>query len=219
MSLEKLQRQVAAKIKKTRKERGLLQKDFARYGLPLRQYQKIESGQLNLTLKTLFKVSLALDTEAERLLRSDEGALSYFQTIFHESPLGIIVWKLNDAKDPRSLTLFDYNRYASQAVYRDLPQLRGKSLSEIFPKGEEQGLLKILFDVITTGKAHAVPELLRHDQNFPLTVFSTKFVKCAPDLGAALFRDITQEYLDRQENQRRQRFAIESERLPYGGGN
>lgn len=213
MSSQLFQKQVAGRIKQLRMARGLLQRDFQKFGYSLRHYQKIESGELNLTLKTLFKISQALNTEVTDFIKPEEEAAVY-QDVFHVCPFGIIVWKLMDDKNPDSLVLFEHNKYGAKAVYRDLANSKGKKMLELFPKAREQGLIDIFFEVITTGKARFVPEVIRHDKDFPLTVFSTQFVKCGPDLGAAIFTDITEDFLARQEIQRQKRFIEQSNRLP-----
>jgi|GEM_PF-1714415 len=213
MSSQLFQKQVAGRIKQLRLARGLLQRDFQKFGYSLRHYQKIESGELNLTLKTLFKISQALNTDVTDFIRR-EGDEEVYQDVFHICPFGIIIWKLADPKDPDSLELFEHNKYGAKAVYRDLANSKGKRMLEIFPKARQQGLIDIFFQVITTGKAQFVPEVIRHDQDFPLTVFSTQFVKCGPDLGAAIFTDITEDYLSRQEIQRQRRSLEQFQRLP-----
>lgn len=216
MSLENWQKQVAFKIKKTRQQRGLLQKDFAKFGFPVRHYQKIESGQLNLTLKTIFKISEALSTDAGNLLSDGNDEATIYRSIFHESPFGIIVWQLPDFADRLSLRLYDHNRVGARSVYRELENAKGKSMLEIFPKAKEQGLIDIFFEVITTGKSRFVPELIRHDVDFPFTVFSTQFIRCGVDLGAAIFADVTEEYLARQEVVKQREKLAQLSRLPMG---
>lgn len=216
MSSVAFQKQVALRIKQLRLARGLLQRDFQKFGYSLRHYQKIESGELNLTLKTLFKIAQAMNTEVTDFIKGEEDWSALYQGLFHACPFGIIVWKLEDPKDKDSLSLFEHNKYGARAVYRDLASSKGKRMLEIFPKARQQGLIDIFFEVITTGKSQFVPEVIRHDQDFPLTVFSTQFIKCGPDLGAAVFIDITDEFLARQEIQRQRRSLEQLNRLPMG---
>lgn len=213
MSSQVFQKQVAGRIKQLRLARGLLQRDFEKFGYSLRHYQKIESGELNLTLKTLFKISQALNTDVTDFIRREQES-AFYQGVFHVCPFGIIVWKLEDLKNPDSLSLFEHNKFGAKAVYRDLANAKGKTMLEIFPKARQQGMVDILFQVITTGKTQFVPEVIRHDLDFPLTVFSTQFVKCGPELGAAIFTDITEDYLSRQEALRQKRSLAELRRLP-----
>lgn len=209
MSFETFRRQVARKIKRARELRGLRQKDMP---FPIRRYQKIESGKANLTLKSLYRIATLLETNVDELIEREDRDRTLYHEVFQHNPLGIIVWKLLDPKDPFSLTVYDHNEVASTAVYRDLELARGKPILEIFSKAGEQGVVEHLYEVILTGRAKVVPELVRHDTGFPLTVFSTKFIRCGPDLGAAIFRDITDEYLARQERNRQRR----SSGLPLG---
>jgi transcriptional regulator with XRE-family HTH domain len=216
MSSRQFQKQVAGRIKQRRLARGLLQKDLEKFGYSLRHYQKIESGELNLTLKTLFKISQALNTEVTDFIKGEEDSWAVYQSLFHAFPFGVIVWKLEDPQDPDSLSLFEHNKYGARAVYRDLANSKGKRMLEIFPKARSQDLIDIFYEVITTGKSKFVPEVIRHDKDFPLTVFSTQFVKCGPDLGAAIFTDITDAYLERQEAARQRAKLERLSRLPVG---
>lgn len=208
MSDTSFQKQVAERIKQLRLRRGLVQKDFEKFGYNVRHYQKIESGNQNLTLKTLFKISQALKTDVTEFIRPRGEGEDWFEQFFFECPFGVITWKLVDPQRPESICLHAHNRYGARAVYRDLENSKGKSILEIFPLAREQGVMQMLFEVITTGKQKFVPELIRHDEGFPLTVFSSRFVKCGPDLGAAIFTDITPEFLQRQEILRHTRLPI-----------
>ena len=60
---------LAAAMKGRRKGLGLTQEDVAdRLGLVTRQYQKLESGQVNVTLRTLCRIAAALETSVSALL-------------------------------------------------------------------------------------------------------------------------------------------------------
>lgn len=214
MSAAKFQKQVAERIKRLRMQRGLVQKDFEKFGYNVRHYQKIESGSQNLTLKTLFKISRALNTDVTAFLQAEDAGERWFEEFFFECPFGIILWKLVDPERPESICLHEHNKYGAKAVYRDLANSKGKSILEIFPLAHEQGVMQSLYEVITTGKPKFVPELIRHDEGFPLTIFSTQFVKCGSDLGAAIFTDITDEFLQRQESLRQKQALEKFSRLP-----
>lgn len=57
------------RILQLRKERGLTQEQMEDYGLSLRQFQRIESGETtNITLSNLFRISKALQMPLEKLL-------------------------------------------------------------------------------------------------------------------------------------------------------
>lgn len=57
------------KIRELRNEQKLTQEDMEMFGLSLRQYQRIESGEtVNMTLSNLFKISKALGLSISELL-------------------------------------------------------------------------------------------------------------------------------------------------------
>lgn len=214
MSLEKLQKRIAANIKDIRRQRGLLQKDFEKAGYKLRHYQKIESGQSNVTLKTLYKLSQAMDVHVDDFILDKRPTLQLYRKIFFDCPFGLILWQLKKMDDPFSLCLYDYNRYGEKAVHRNFSKARGRKMTEIFPLAEEQGLIEIFYKVITTGEPKYTPRLIRYDRNFPLTVFSTKFIKCGPNIGAAIFTDVTKEFLAEEQVNRQKAALKEFTRLP-----
>jgi transcriptional regulator with XRE-family HTH domain len=58
-------------MKRRRNELTLTQEDVAdRLGIVVRQYQKIEAGQVNVTLRTLCRIAMVLDVSVEKLLES-----------------------------------------------------------------------------------------------------------------------------------------------------
>ena len=64
-----LQDQVGANLRRFREARGLTQEQLAHAaGLATRHLQKIEAGQVNVTLRTLGRLGSALEIEASVLL-------------------------------------------------------------------------------------------------------------------------------------------------------
>jgi transcriptional regulator with XRE-family HTH domain len=58
-------------MKRRRNELTLTQEDVAdRLGIVVRQYQKIEAGQVNVTLRTLCRIAMVLDVSVDKLLES-----------------------------------------------------------------------------------------------------------------------------------------------------
>src|SRR3989344_4770141 len=126
MSEADFQKKVGLKVKEARQRRGLLQKDFEQFGYKIRHYQKIENGELNLTLKSLAKISEALNVTVEDLVVDQSADLEVYRQVFDECPFGIILWKLENLEDRYSVCHFDHNKYGAKAVYRNLSQARGK---------------------------------------------------------------------------------------------
>ena len=58
---------IGNRIRELRKERGLRQEDMEKFGLSYKYYQRIESGKVNVTLKTLEKIANALGVDPAEL--------------------------------------------------------------------------------------------------------------------------------------------------------
>jgi transcriptional regulator with XRE-family HTH domain len=64
-----LRRQLAAAVRRIRQEKGLTLEDAAHAAqMHWRHWQKVEAGQVNATLRTLARLSVALGVEPRRLL-------------------------------------------------------------------------------------------------------------------------------------------------------
>jgi len=66
---EKLLRIVGRNVKRLRSEQGLTQEDMRDMGFDLRHIQRIEGGKRSINLYTLFRLSVALNTDIEELFR------------------------------------------------------------------------------------------------------------------------------------------------------
>ena len=68
-------RTVGATIRRLREERGYTQEDFAHFaGLARTFYGRIERGEQNLALKTLFQLAVYLDVDPADLLKDVSNA-------------------------------------------------------------------------------------------------------------------------------------------------
>lgn len=66
---KKAQQDLAKNIRRRRKELGLTQEDAAHaMGMATRHFQKVEAGELNITLRTLCRIARALGSEVSELL-------------------------------------------------------------------------------------------------------------------------------------------------------
>jgi len=64
------------RLREIRMARGLRQEDMQERGISPKYYQRIEAGNVNLTLRSLEKIALALGVSVLDLLcRSNEGSL------------------------------------------------------------------------------------------------------------------------------------------------
>ncbi|HEY1349896.1 MAG TPA: helix-turn-helix transcriptional regulator [Ktedonobacteraceae bacterium] len=66
-----VQRRLAANVRKIRQRLGMTQEDVAHVmSMATRHYQKLESGELNITLKTLTRVAQAFGMDIQELFVS-----------------------------------------------------------------------------------------------------------------------------------------------------
>lgn len=64
---------VARRIARARRAKGITQEDFAHaVGTAPRAYQRIESGEQNLTLRTIARIAAVLELSPEALITGDE---------------------------------------------------------------------------------------------------------------------------------------------------
>jgi transcriptional regulator with XRE-family HTH domain len=71
MTETRLLKLVGKRIRQLRVERGLTQEQMTRFGLDYKYYQRIEYGQKNLSLRTLYKIAKAFDISISELLNID----------------------------------------------------------------------------------------------------------------------------------------------------
>ncbi|MBI2340995.1 MAG: helix-turn-helix transcriptional regulator [Deltaproteobacteria bacterium] len=69
MNLADFQGKVARNIRKYRLKRGWTQFDMTEFGFSLRQYQYIEAGERNVSLKTILKLAKVFKIAPDRLLK------------------------------------------------------------------------------------------------------------------------------------------------------
>lgn len=67
---QRVLKRLASSLKRRRAELSMTQEDVAdRLGMVVRQYQKIESGEVNVTLRTLTRIAKVLESRPADLLR------------------------------------------------------------------------------------------------------------------------------------------------------
>lgn len=69
MELKSIQKALADRIKEIRKAKGLRQEDMETRGINYKYYQRIEAGNVNLTIKTIEKIASALNTSITDIFR------------------------------------------------------------------------------------------------------------------------------------------------------
>jgi transcriptional regulator with XRE-family HTH domain len=71
MTDERLVKLVGRRTRELRQRSGLTQEDMMSHGFERRYYQRIEAGQVNLSIKSLNKLAKAFGTTASELLKID----------------------------------------------------------------------------------------------------------------------------------------------------
>jgi len=71
MTDERFYRLVAKRVQELRKQRKLTQEDMQDHGFNYRYYQRIESGDKNLSLKLINRLAKAFGVEPKELLNFD----------------------------------------------------------------------------------------------------------------------------------------------------
>jgi transcriptional regulator with XRE-family HTH domain len=69
MTEARLLKLVGKRIRQLRIERGFTQEQMTRFGIDYKYYQRIEYGEKNLSLRTLYKIARAFDMPISELLK------------------------------------------------------------------------------------------------------------------------------------------------------
>jgi DNA-binding XRE family transcriptional regulator len=73
-SVQQIQRDLGLRIRAARTSAGLTQEAAAsRAGIDYKRYQRLETGRVNATIRTLHRVAVALDTDFWSLLGGPKG--------------------------------------------------------------------------------------------------------------------------------------------------
>ena len=72
MTEARLLKLVGKRIRQLRIERGLTQEQMTRFGLDYKYYQRIEYGEKNLSLRTLYKIAQAFGMSISELLNIEQ---------------------------------------------------------------------------------------------------------------------------------------------------
>jgi transcriptional regulator with XRE-family HTH domain len=71
MTDERLIRLVGKRTRELRQQRGMTQEDMMSHGFERRYYQRIEAGEVNLSVKSLNKLARAFGVQPDALLRAE----------------------------------------------------------------------------------------------------------------------------------------------------
>jgi transcriptional regulator with XRE-family HTH domain len=69
MAYDKFRKKVALNIKNARKNAAVTQEGMAKNGFNIRHYQDIESGKVNITLETIYRLAHVFKTSPDKLIK------------------------------------------------------------------------------------------------------------------------------------------------------
>lgn len=173
---------VGINIKSYRKELGLTQKEMAVHGIAQRHMQDIESGNGNLTLKTLWKLSQIFKVRVTDLITRSKPVQAcdfkdgIFDRLLPFIPIACIVWEYDDSVIGGAYRLKDCNKRAEEITFEGLSKHKGRTIGELFPATEALGFIAFLYSARKSNKAMRMNEYLYTDVRVPFSSFSVSAV-------------------------------------------
>lgn len=119
-----------------------------------------------------------------------------FEQLFHHATIGIIIYELEDATDPTSLTILAVNENAKTATQANLDAVVGMNIMEAFPNITNTELLDAFSKAVQEQTTQTVPHVIYGDDQIPAGVFSVDAVPLGEGYLAALFTNITKRIQD-----------------------
>ena len=123
---------------------------------------------------------------------SDEAMLKFVSSMFSELNIGLLIYRLEDRDDPRSLTLMYANPMASSYTHSDLTGLVGATICEAFPGLSETDIPDQYADVIISGKARNLGSVeYPGDGRVERGHFSVKAFPISSSMMGVVFENVT----------------------------
>lgn len=185
---------VAKNIRKRRKQLNLHQADMAKFGFNLRRYQEIESGNANLTLKTLLKVSRALRTTVCELTAEQYvyPSAKTYKTLLNQASICCLVIHMPDVNDRESFILQYCNDYTKTIFDFDIEQCFGSRLIDVFPNAVNHKILSVYQKAIQEDIPIRVKDFTYKDERTPLRVSELVVMKSAENQVTLIAIDATE---------------------------
>lgn len=147
-----------------------------------------------------------------------EERIQLYADIVSNMQIGLLVWRLEDLRDPSSFRLVNYNP-AAIAILKmnaDLAEFVGGRMADIMPKLFDCGFPELCAEVVHSGRLQDLPEIAYQDELIPHGVFSAKVFPLPNQCVGVVFEDITerkQAEIQLQDASERVREALRSSRL------
>lgn len=140
-----------------------------------------EDGGYRASRSTLFDV-----TE----LKSAQRAVRIYTDIVNSIPIGLMIWRLDDLADARSLRLTAANPAASVLLNVEVAGLIGETLLDAFPRLSEE-TVALYADVVRTGKAMDAGEIHYWDARLAPNYWAVKAFPLPDRMLGLAFENIT----------------------------
>jgi len=118
--------------------------------------------------------------------------MNLVSSIFSELNIGLVIYHLEDPKNPRRLKLVYANKVASQYTGTDLYQLVGKYITEAFPALAHSDLPELYAEVVNKKESRNIGAFeYDGDENVGKGYYSVKAFPMPNDCVGIVFENIT----------------------------
>ena len=119
-------------------------------------------------------------------------AEKYGQDLLDRLPLGISIYRLEDARDPESLRLIYSNAAAEAITGLDNETEVGRRLVEIIPDIRETGMLEVYAEVARTQQAHDLGTVTYGDDRIEEATYAVRALPLPDRSLAVVFEDVSE---------------------------
>ncbi len=160
---------------------------------------KNEHWQLDELLMTFLAVSIVafwfsyrrwkeLEQTSKALQQSEQNK----NYIVNNMKVGLLVYQLEDLDDDRTLRLINANPAASEFTGSDINRLVGLTIDQAFPDLRQLGLPQVYAEVIRTGEAFIIDELVYGDERIEKSTFSVRAFQLPEQCVGIVFENTTE---------------------------
>lgn len=130
--------------------------------------------------------------------------LDWYQALVERMPVGVTIFDATDVVDAGDIRLWAANTAASTATGRELTELIGRPVREVFPSERSIAEAARALLMRDSGRVEHLPDLVSGDPHMPAAVHRRTVVSLPGGGLALMFADITR---DRQTDLRQRRLA------------
>jgi PAS domain S-box-containing protein len=116
-----------------------------------------------------------------------------YKELFHHLETGLVILRLENRDDPRSLRLIGANPAARRAAAVAVEDYEGKLLADTAPKLFETGIPQACAEVVRSGQTRDLGEIQLGDKGITGAIFAVKAHPLHDDCAAVVFKDVTEQ--------------------------